>query len=106
MTQEKDLTIINTTALADDVEGYVSTTPVKIYIRKGRVERIEALANEETPKYFYLVEKKLMNRWNGLTTKKAETARVDAVTGATISSEAIIENVQRGLSFYNSKARK
>ena len=101
LTQEKETTIINTTALADDVEGYVSTTPVKIYIRNNKVVRVEALENEETPKYFNLVEQKLLRKWEGMSVKKAEKARVDVVTGATVSSEAVIENVQRGLSYYN-----
>ena len=101
LTQEKETTIINTTALADDVEGYVSTTPVKIYIRNNKITRVEALENEETPKYFNLVEQKLLRKWEGMSVKKAEKARVDVVTGATVSSEAVIENVQRGLSYYN-----
>ena len=101
LSKEKDMTVINTTALAEDVEGYVSTTPVKIYIRNNKVTRVEALENEETPKYFNLVEQKLLKKWNGMTVKKAETAKVDAVTGATISSEAIIENVRRGIGYYN-----
>ena len=101
LSKEKDMTVINTTALAEDVEGYVSTTPVKIYIRNNKVTRVEALENEETPKYFNLVEQKLLKTWNGMTVKKAETAKVDAVTGATISSEAIIENVRRGIGYYN-----
>lgn len=101
LTKEKDMTIINTTALAEDVEGYVSTTPVKIYIRGNKVVRVEALENEETPKYFNLVEVKLLKKWEGMPVKKAETAKVDAITGATISSEAVIENVRRGISYYN-----
>ena len=105
ISQEKGSTVINTTALASDIEGYVATTPVKIYVKKGRVERIEALENEETPKYFNMVEVKLLQHWNGMPVKKAETAKVDVVTGATVSSEAIIENVRRGLSYYNSKAK-
>ena len=65
------------------------------------VQQIEALENEETPKYFNLVEQKLLRKWEGMSVKKAEKARVDVVTGATVSSEAVIENVQRGLSYYN-----
>ncbi|MCR4920798.1 MAG: FMN-binding protein [Bacteroidaceae bacterium] len=101
LTKDKETTIINTTALADDVEGYVSTTPVKIYVRKDKVVRVEALENEETPKYFNLVEVKLLKKWDGMPVKKAETAKVDVISGATISSEAVIENVRRGISYYN-----
>ena len=106
MTKQKDVTIINTTSLASDIEGYVGTTPVKIYIQNGKILRIEALENEETPKYFNMVEKKLLTKWNGLPVKTAEKQKIDAVTGATVSSEAIIENVQRGISYYNYANKK
>lgn len=106
MTKQKDVTIINTTSLASDIEGYVGTTPVKIYIQNEKVLRIEALENEETPKYFNMVEKKLLTKWNGLPVKTAEKQKIDAVTGATVSSEAIIENVQRGISYYNYANKK
>ena len=93
--------VVNTTTLAKDVKGYRSTTPLKITIKKDKVEKVEALRNQETPKYFNLVEQKLLRKWEGMSVKKAEKARVDVVTGATVSSEAVIENVQRGLSYYN-----
>ena len=41
-----------------------------------------------------------MNAWDGLTVKEAKTKKVDAVTGATMSSEALIENVQTGLDYF------
>ena len=100
MTKEKDVTVINTTSLATDIEGYVGCTPVKVYIKGGKVLRVEALENEETPKYFDMVEKGLMKKWNGMPVKTAEKCKVDVVTGATVSSEAVIENVRRGISYY------
>ena len=106
MTKEKGVTVINTTDLATDIEGYVGTTPVKIYIQGEKVLRIESLENEETPKYFDMVEKKLMKKWNGMPVKTAEKAKVDVVTGATVSSEAVIENVRRGISYYNYANKK
>lgn len=106
MTKEKGVTVINTTDLATDIEGYVGTTPVKIYIQGDKVLRIESLENEETPKYFDMVEKKLMKKWNGMPVKTAEKAKVDVVTGATVSSEAVIENVRRGISYYNYANKK
>ena len=106
MIKEKDVTIINTTSLATDIEGYVGQTPVKIYIQNGKVLRVESLENEETPKYFDMVEKGLMKKWNGVPVAKAEKQKVDVVTGATISSEAVIENVRRGISYYNYANKK
>lgn len=106
ITQIKDTTVINTTTLAADVEGYAGPTPLKIYIRKGKVEKVVALKNIETPKYFALIKRELLNKWNGLTVKQAATQDVDVITGATYTSEAVIENVRRGLNYYNKSGKK
>ncbi len=101
MWEERGMTAINTATLATDVEGYAGATPVIVYIKNDKVERVEPLPNEETPKYFALMSRKLLGKWKGMTAKKAETAKVDAVTGATMSSDAGIENVRRGVAYYN-----
>lgn len=107
LTKQKDITIINTTSLATDIEGYVGTTPVKVYIKAGKVLKVEALENEETPKYFdILVKGGLLKKWNGKPVKTADKQKVDVVTGATVSSEAVIENVRRGISYYNYMNKK
>lgn len=106
ISEEDGMTVINTTTLADDVEGYAGTTPLKIYIKKGKIEKIEGLKNMETPKYWALIKRDLLGKWNGLTVKKAAEQKVDVITGATYSSEAVIENVKRGLDYYNKKGKK
>ena len=100
MTKENGVTVINTTTLGKNVQGYIGTTPLKIYIEKNKVVKIEALKNEETPKYFLKVKKALLEKWNGLKVKDAKKLKVDAVTGATYSSDAVIENVKLGLDYY------
>ena len=100
MTKEDGMTVINTTTLGKSVEGYNGNTPLKIYIQKDKVVKIEALKNHETPKYFALVKKALLEKWNGKKVKDAKALKVDAVTGATYSSEAVIENVKLGLDYY------
>ena len=100
MTKENGVFVINTTNLAKDVEGYNGSTPLKIYIKKDKVERIEFLKSMETPKYYAKVKKALMDKWNGLKVRDAKTQQVDIVTGATYSSEAVIKNVQVGLEYY------
>lgn len=106
ITKENGVTVVNTTSLAEDVEGYAGPVPLKIYIKKDKIERIEPLKNLETPKYWSLVKRDLIDKWNGLTAKKAAALQVDVVSGATYSSEAVIENVQRGLEYYNKKRKK
>lgn len=106
ISKEDGMTVINTTTLAEDVEGYAGTTPLKIYIKKGKIEKIEGLKNLETPKYWALIKRDLLGKWNGLAVKKAADQKVDIVTGATYSSQAVIENVKRGLDHYNKKGKK
>ena len=101
MTKEADGTyIINTTTLCKDVKGFRGNTPLSIYIKKGKIVGIKPLANKETPNYFNKVKQGLLNKWNGMKVKKAHTAQVDGVTGATYSSNAVKENVKRGISYY------
>ena len=100
MTKEGDTYIVNTTTLGKDVIGYMDTTPVKVHIKKNKVEKVEFLKNQETPKYFNQVKKSLLNKWDGLKVKDAATMKVDGVTGATFSSQAIIKNVQLALDYY------
>ena len=100
MTKEDGMTVINTTTLGKNVQGYMGSTPLKIYIQKNKVVKIEALKNQETPKYFAKVKKALLEKWNGMKVKDAKNLKVDAVTGATYSSDAVIENVKLGLDYY------
>ena len=100
ITKEGKVTVINTTTLASSVQGYVDATPLKIYISGNKVLRIEALPNKETPRYFQKVKKNLLGKWNGMTVNKALKAKVDGVTGATYSSDAVKKNVKIGLNYY------
>lgn len=100
MTKENGVYIVNTTTLSKDVQGYVGTTPVKIYIKKNKVEKVEFLKNQETPKYMARVKKALLTKWDGLKVKDASKQKVDGVTGATFTSDAIIKNMQLGLDYY------
>ena len=101
MTKKADGTyVVNTTTLASDVKGYRSTTPLNIYIKNGKVEKVEALKNQETPKYFVQVKNAILSKWNGQKVAKAAKMKVDGVTGATMSSDAVKENVKRGLEYY------
>ena len=102
MTKENGVYIINTTELGKDIEGYNGPTPMKVYISKNKVEKIEFLKSMESPKYYAKVKKTLQDKWNGLKVKDTKTQKVDIVTGATFSSEAVIKNVQLAIDYYDS----
>ena len=91
--------VVNTRLLAKDVQGYGGPVALRIHIDKGGVvDNIEAEPNAETPDFFNHA-KTVMARWQGKTVDEAMAEQVDAVTGATFSSRAIIENVHRGLAY-------
>lgn len=91
--------VVNTRVLAKDVQGYGGPVPLKIHIDKdGRLTAIEAEPNAESPGFFDHA-KELFSRWQGKTIDEAMAEDVDAVSGATFSSKAIIRNVQRGLAY-------
>lgn len=102
MTKENGVYIINTTELGKEIEGYNGPTPMKVHISKNKVEKIEFLKSMESPKYYAKVKKALQDKWNGLKVKDAKTQKVDIVTGATFSSEAVIKNVQLAIDYYDS----
>ncbi|MCR5139913.1 MAG: FMN-binding protein [Bacteroidaceae bacterium] len=105
MQKENGSYIINTTKLAPDVLGYEGATPLKIYITNGKIEKVEALSNRETPRFFARVKSHLLPQWNGLVVTQALKNPPDGVTGATYSSKAVKENVRLGLEYYK-KHRK
>jgi electron transport complex protein RnfG len=101
MTRSADGTyVVNTTTLAPTVKGYAGATPLKIHIKNDRIVKIEALPNRESHNVFLRAEKGLFGKWTGKQVGKASKQKVDAVSGATYSSNAIKENVKRGLAYY------
>ena len=101
ITKQADNTeVVNTTEIAKDVKGYKAQTPVEIYIKKGKVVKVAVLPNREGPKYMKMVSEGILSKWNGLKLATAMNLKVDAVTGATYTSNAIIDNVKRGLKYY------
>ena len=100
MVKENGAYVINTTELGKQVDGYVGPTPLKVYIRKNKIEKIEFLSNRETPKYWNACKKHMQNKWDGMKVSEAKTAEVDGRTGATFSSDAVKKNVKLALEYY------
>ena len=88
--------VINTTEIGKEILGHHATTPVQITVKDGKITAVEALPTEETPSFFEMAVV-ILKKYVGLTPKEAMEAKIDAVSGATMSSDALIENVQAGL---------
>lgn len=90
--------IVSSAPYAKNVEGFAGATPLFIYIgENGTVMAIAAADNEETPSFFESAWNGIAKKWNGLTIKSAAALEVDAVSGATFSSNAVIANVRAAL---------
>ena len=95
---QADTLVVNTTELCKEVIGYDGPTPLKITIVKGVVAKVEALPNTETPRFFdQVLQSGLLKAVVGKKVSEAAEMPLDAVTGATYSSQAVIENLRAGL---------
>lgn len=93
---EKGVRVISTAEFGKEFIGYNANIPLQIYLKDNKIEKVEALENEETPSFFDRVVKQgLLDSWNGLTPEEALKKQVDVVSGATYSSDAIIKSVQK-----------
>ena len=89
---------VNTTSLGAKIIGYNGPTPLEISVFQGQITSIKALPNQETPRYMQQVlESGLLDRLDGKTLEEAAQTQLDAVTGATFTSEAMIQNIRLGL---------
>ena len=97
--------VINTTGLGKDIIGYGGTVPLELTVKDNKVVSVKALDNTETPDFFERASV-LLHRWDGMTLDEASDLQVDAVSGATFSSKAIIGNVRRGLQYAQQSTAK
>ena len=104
LTKENGTTIVNTKVIGKKIRGFKGLTPLRIHIKGDKIVKVEALPNQETPQYFEQA-RPLLKKYEGQPVKKALKMKVDAVTGATYSSEALKENVRVGLQYYKEHAK-
>jgi uncharacterized protein with FMN-binding domain len=89
---------INTSALGADIIGFNGPTPVEVCVFNGVITEIKALPNQETPRFFQrVIDSGLLNALNGKTPAEAKEIQLDAVSGATYSSNAVIKNIRLAL---------
>lgn len=101
MRKEKDGTyVVNTTTLAQDVEGYNGPTPVEVYIKKNKIVKVVPLKTMDGVKYVAKVKKGMLTKYEGAKIKKGVVPEVDGVTGATFTSDAMKENIRRAIDYY------
>ena len=104
ITAKGNTTIVSTRGVVRGVKGFASDTPVKIFIEKGKIKKIEAQPNQETPSIFARAEE-VLKRFVGKSVSEAQSMQVDAVSGATYSSKALVKTVKEGLKYYENNKK-
>ncbi len=93
--------VLSSAPFAPDIEGFAGPTPLYIYMdTEGRVVRSAAGENAETPDFFASAWEGTTPKWKGKDAETGAKLKVDAVSGATYSSRAIVRNMQQTLAAY------
>ena len=93
---------INTVKLGAKIKGYAGPIPVSVTIKDDVIQDVILLDNIETPEYLTDVEDLMMPKYKGLSINSIRS--VDAVSGATFSSRAIMRNVDAAVQYYREHA--
>ena len=92
--------VVHSLKLANGITGFAGATPVNVYLRDKVVERVELLESGEDAEFVNsVVDAGLLSTWNNLTLKEALALHVDAVSGATYTSTALIKTVGKTLAY-------
>ena len=92
--------VINTSEIGKNIIGYGGPTPLEITVKNNKIESVKALPNQETPEFFGAVRNSdLLDSFKGMSLEEATFPHVDAVSGATYSSRAVINNVKTAAAY-------
>ena len=87
---------------SDGVKGFNGPTPLLITLdAEDHIKNVVLLENQETPRFAqHVVEAGFYDAWNGLTPDEALNKEVDAVTGATYTSNGVKKSLFTRLKAY------
>lgn len=87
--------------LVSDNIGYGGRVPIFIGLNGDNIIKIQLLANKETAEFLeYIEEAELLAHWEGMAINRVSETEVDAVSGATETSNAIIRAIRQGSAVY------
>lgn len=89
---------INTIELGKKIKGYNAQVPISIIIKDTVIQQVALYENDETPDYLIDVENQLLPKYKNLSINNI--SNVDAVSGATFTSRAVMRNVDVAVKYY------
>ena len=101
-------TLLYSMPYTEAVKGYNGNTPLIIALdAEGHIKQVVVLPNHETPRFAERVESSgLYNSWNGLTVEEALDKPVDAISGATYTSNGVKNTLAVRLKAYQRQLQK
>ena len=96
-------TVLLSSPYSDNTKGFNGPTPLQIALgQDGKIIEVRVLDNDETPGFLNkVINAGFLNSWNGLTAEEALNKEVDAVSGATFSSNGIQKSLKARLQAIN-----
>ena len=99
--KKKQGIILSSALQADKFMGYNGSTPIYVYLNtNNKIQSVAGGANDETPSFYQRAAGGILDKWNGLSVKNAIVQEVDVVSGATYTSQSLIDNLRAVLSVY------
>lgn len=100
-------TVLYSSPYSDNVKGFNGPTPILIILdAEDRIQNVVLLDNQETPFYAQRVaDGGLYSAWNGLTAEEALRKEVDAVSGATYTSNGVKNSLVARLKAYQKQVK-
>ena len=101
-------TLLYTMPYAEMVKGYNGNTPLAIALdAEGRIQQVVMLPNHETPRFAERVEQAgFYHSWDGLSVEEALGKDVDAISGATYTSNGVKNSLAVRLTAYQRQLQK
>lgn len=96
-------TVLLSSPYSDNINGFNGPTPLQIaFDNNGKIIEVRVLDNNETPSFLKrVVDAGFLESWNGMTAEEALNKEVDAVSGATYSSNGIQRSLKARLQAIN-----
>lgn len=106
ISKQDGMYLVDTAQIENEIAGYAGPTPVTIYIKDRRIVKVVMQDNYDGRRYNQAVREGICNAWDGKSLEEAATLEVDAVSGATYTSNAVVENVRLGVTYFMEKRKK
>ena len=100
--KEQEGFLVSSALQADRFYGYNGSTPIFIFIDNDHVVKsvVASSKHDETPSFYREAKNGILDKWNGMKVKDAIAQEVDVVSGATYSSQSLIDNFRTSMSIY------